>query len=161
MALEEVGSKQEARELLKEFRREAKAGQEGPVQHAAQVAGPTGAGSAGVVGEGVDGIALDPAEVAEAERRLSELYVEIAGYKAQAEDLGGPLGDGRGPVAAHMRKAFGLRGGFGPGSVHEALQQYLVELANLREAIAQVGATHQASEDAAVEDMQSTEGAPQ
>jgi len=153
MALEEVGSKREARELLKDYRQQERESREGPMRHAAQVAGPSGAGAAGVIGEGKDGIELDPAEVAAAEKRLGELYAEIAGYKAQAEELSGPLGDGGGPVAAHMRRAFGLRGGAGPGSVHAALQEYLAELARLREAIAQVGATHQASDDATAEAM--------
>lgn len=154
MALEEISGEREARRLLKEYRREARSEPETPMRHASEVAGPSGAGAAGVVGEGgADGIALDPAEIAAAEKRLAELYAEIAVYKAQAEDLAGPLGDGAGPVAAHMRKAFGLRGSAGPGGVHLALQQYLDELARLREAIAQVGATHLASEDAAMESM--------
>ncbi|MGH3431390.1 MAG: hypothetical protein ACRDQB_00990 [Thermocrispum sp.] len=153
MALEEVSGSREARKLLKEYRKEERAEAHGPMRHASEVAGPSGAGSAGVVGEGTDGIDLDPAEVAEAERRLGELYAEIALYKAQAEDLAGPLGDGRGPVAVHMRKAFGLRGGADIGGVHLALQQYLDELARLREAIAQVGVVHQASDEEAMESM--------
>lgn len=153
MALEEISGEREARRLLKEYREQEKATPNTPMRHASEVAGPSGGGSAGVVGEGTDGIALDPAEIAEAEKRLSELYAEIAVYKAQAQDLAGPLGDGAGPVAMHMRRAFGLRGGAGLGGVHLALQQYLDELAVLREAIAQVGVTHQASEDSALESM--------
>lgn len=126
---------------------------------AAEVSGPTGAGAAGVVGQDADGIALDPAEVAEAERHLSELYAQIAAYRDQAQDLAGPLGDGRGPVAAHMRKAFGLRGGATPGGVQKALAEYVEELTRLREAIAQAGAVHQAADDASSDDMRSTGGA--
>lgn len=154
MALEEVGSKREARELLREYRQQAQDGREGPVRHAAEVAGPSGAGAAGVVGEDKDGIELDPAEIAEAQRQLDKLSDDIAQYLQQAVDLDGPLGDGKGPVAAHMRKAFGLRGGAGPGGVQAALQQYLAELARLRDAIARVAATHQASDDTTADALQ-------
>lgn len=153
MALEEVGSRREARELLKEYRRQERESREGPMRQAAQVAGPSGAGAAGVMGDDKDGIDLDPVEVAAAEKRLSELYAELAAYKTQAGELAEMLRDGRGPVAAHMRRAFGQRGGAGPGGLQAALQEYLTELARLREAIAQVGATHQASDDATAEAM--------
>lgn len=155
MALEEVGSRREARELLREYRREAKADR-GPVHYAAEVAGVTGGGAAGVVGEDSDGLELDPGQINEAVKHLDELYALIATYQEEAQDLAGPLGDGRGPVAAHMRQAFGLRGSATPGGVQKALEEYLEDLARLRDAIAAAGAVHRASDEDSASDLQST-----
>lgn len=153
MDVQRVRSEQDARELRRELRRQEREHRDGPVRHASDVAAPTGAGTADVVAEGADGIDLDPEEIATAERELGKLYYEIASYLQQAQQLAGPLGDGKGPVARHLRRAFGLRGGEDPGGVQAALRAYLEELAGLRDAISRVGAVHQASDDEAAATM--------
>lgn len=113
-----------------------------------RVAAPTGAGAADVVARGGDVIELDLAEFARAESRLAELQATLSGLLEQAGgELAQPLGDGKGPVARHMRQAFGLRAGDLGGGVQMALRSYLEELGALRDALHRVGATHQAEDE--------------
>jgi hypothetical protein len=131
----------QAKELRKKYAGEGKDPKH--IESARDVAEPTGAGSAGVEAEDVDGIDLDPEALAAAERKLGEQYYELAGYLAQAKGLEGKLHDGETPVAGPMGKAFNLRASTGEGGVQATLQAYLDELASLRESIRQAGATHQ------------------
>jgi hypothetical protein len=64
-----------------------------------------------------------------------------------------PLGDGKGPVALNMRRAFGLRGGDVGGGVRTALRSYLRELSLLRDALEQVGKTQQAQDEQVRQDL--------
>jgi hypothetical protein len=118
---------------------------------APEVAAPTGAGAAGVVADGsADRIELDLDEFARAGGELERLRGELVELLRRAEgEVDQPLGDGQGPVARHMRRAFGLRAGE-VGGVRVALRSYLEELDALRDALHRVGATHQA-EDAEAE----------
>lgn len=114
-----------------------------PVLKASQVAAPSGTGAAGLVADGTDGIELDFDELAEAQRAIDGKYDELAAHLKQAQELSGPLHDGKGPVTGPMRKAFGVRGGEAGGGVQAALASYLDELDRLRSAIRQVAADHQ------------------
>jgi hypothetical protein len=134
-----VHSKADAKRL----REEIEAGRSAPVPGAAQVAAPSGAGAAGLVADGTDGIELDFDELAEAQRAIDRKYDELAAHLKQAQELSGPLRDGKGPVTTPMRKAFGVRGGEAGGGVQAALASYLDELDRLRIAIRQVAADHQ------------------
>lgn len=116
------------------------------------VAAPTGAGAAGVVAGPADRVELDHAELAAVEAELARRHDELAELLRRAHELDGPLGDGRGPVAGHMRRAFGLRGG--EEGVRAALRSYLAELTALREALHQVGATHRAVDEQAAAAME-------
>lgn len=118
------------------------------------VAAPTGAGAAGVVAEGGDVIELDLGEFTRAEGRLAELHGTLSRLLGLAGgDLAQPLGDGKGPVAKHMRRAFGLRAGDVGGGVQVALRSYLAELEALRDALHQVGRTQQAVDAQAGQDL--------
>jgi hypothetical protein len=143
--MERVRDQEQARRMLSELERDRPRHERPP-----DVAAPTGAGFADVVASG-DRIQLDPAELAEALRRLDALHDEIATRLAESTRLEGPLGDGHGPVARHMRGAFGLRGG--PSGVQGALRSYLDELGALRAALHQVGVTHQAQDEAVADTM--------
>ncbi|WP_020658255.1 hypothetical protein [Amycolatopsis benzoatilytica] len=101
---------------------------------------PSGAGNAEIVAD-TSIIELDPAEIAAADAELARRQDELAGYLDQAKQLAHPLSDGTSPVAAHLRKAFGVRGS-ADGGVQTILQQYLDELSSLREAIRQASAGH-------------------
>ncbi|MEU7525548.1 hypothetical protein AB0A74_07430 [Saccharothrix sp. NPDC042600] len=144
--MERVRDEEHARRLLKDLERDKPRHERPP-----DVAAPTGAGSADVVALGGDRIALDPAELAEALRRLDGLYDEIEARLGESVELERPFGDGRGPVARHMRAAFGLRGGH--SGVQGALRSYLEELGALREALRQVGTTHQTQDEAVADTM--------
>jgi hypothetical protein len=125
---------------------------DGPRRHRPpDVAAPTGAGAAGVVAGPADRIELDYAELSEAENRLTALHDELSARLREAGRLEGPFGDGNGPVALHMRRAFGLRGG--EEGVQAALRTYLEELGELREALRAVGATHRAEDEQIAEGM--------
>ncbi|MBB4684508.1 hypothetical protein [Amycolatopsis jiangsuensis] len=102
---------------------------------------PSGAGNAELVADETGTIELDPAEIAAADAELAKRQDEIAGYLRQAGQLASPLKDGYSPVAAHLRKAFGLRGSADAG-VQAVLQQYLDELTSLRDAIRAASAGH-------------------
>jgi hypothetical protein len=100
----------------------------------------SGAGTAEIVAEtGI--IELDPAEIAAADAELARREDELSGSLEQAKLLAHPLKDGTSPVAAHLRKAFGIRGS-ADGGVQAILRQYLDELAGLRTAIRQAGTGH-------------------
>ncbi|CAL9396351.1 hypothetical protein SUDANB95_01357 [Actinosynnema sp. ALI-1.44] len=144
--MERVRDEEHARRLLKDLERDKPRHERPP-----EVAAPTGAGSADVVAHRGDRIALDPAELAEALRRLDGLHDEIEARLGESVELERPFGDGRGPVARHMRAAFGLRGGH--RGVQGALRSYLDELGALREALRQVGATHQTQDEAVADTM--------
>ncbi|WP_027944872.1 hypothetical protein [Amycolatopsis taiwanensis] len=118
------------------------------VATADEVKAPTGAGSAELIAEGDDRIELDPAEIAAADAELARRHDELSELLAQAKELEAPLRDGSGPVATHLRRAFGLRGSADTG-VQATLRDYLDELATLREAIRRAGAGHQAADDEA------------
>lgn len=136
--------KADARRLLREARKEASHSHAGPVQEAGDVRKPTGAGSAALVGDG-GRIELDPAEIAAADAELGRRHDELSGLLTQAKELEAPLKDGSGPVSAHLRKAFGLRGSADSG-VQAVLREYLDELDSLRQAIRQAAAGHAAHE---------------
>ncbi|WP_033292611.1 hypothetical protein [Amycolatopsis jejuensis] len=101
---------------------------------AGSVHDPSGAGTAEIVAEDTGVIELDPAEIAAADAELQKRHDELTGYLEQAKQLTHPLKDGTSPVAAHLRKAFGVRGS-ADGGVQTILQQYLDELSALRSAI--------------------------
>ena len=84
---------------------------------------------------------LDPAGLAAADAELGRWRDELATLLAESAQLDTPLRDGGGPVAGHLRKAFGLRGSSESG-VQAALRDYLAELDALRSAIRQAGADH-------------------
>ncbi|WP_033441773.1 hypothetical protein [Saccharothrix sp. NRRL B-16314] len=123
------------------------------------IAPPTGAGAARVVAEGGDRIEVDLDEFTRAESRLAELHGTLSELLGRAGgELGQPLGDGRGPVARHMRQAFGLRAGDQDagdvgGGVQTALRSYLKELERLRDALHQVGVTHRAEDEQVAEEL--------
>lgn len=117
------------------------------------VGAPTGAGATPIAPQDGEHIALDFRELNQAMSDLDELHAALYDDLTRADELAGPFGDGKGPVALHMRRAFGLRGGDLDGGVQSALRSYLRELEVLREALRQVGATHQAEDEAAAERM--------
>ncbi|MEC3976723.1 hypothetical protein [Amycolatopsis sp. H20-H5] len=121
------------------------------VGKAAGVARPEGEGATGLVADGTDGLTLDYAELAAAQRALDERYREIEGHLGSATELGSPLRDGKGPVSDHMRQSFGKRGGGADGGVQAALRSYLTELAALRETLGQAMAAHQRQDQAAAD----------
>lgn len=116
------------------------------VSTADEVDAPTGAGSAELVADDGDRIELDPAEIAAADAELARRHDELSELLAQAKELEAPLRDGSGPVATHLRRAFGLRGSADTG-VQATLRDYLDELASLREAIRRAGSSHQQADD--------------
>ncbi|WP_380730401.1 hypothetical protein [Saccharothrix hoggarensis] len=141
---------EDARRMREELRdeRERPRGASAPA-----VAPPTGVGPAGVVAEGGDRIELDLDEFTRAETRLAELHATLARLLVRTADLEQPLGDGKGPVARHMRKAFGLRAGDLGGGVQSALQSYLVELQVMRDALEQVSDTQKSVDEQAEQDL--------
>ncbi|MEJ2857302.1 MULTISPECIES: hypothetical protein [unclassified Saccharothrix] len=143
--MERVRDENHARRMLDELDRDRPRHERPP-----DVAAPTGAGFADVVAQ-ADRIELDPAELAEALRRLDALHDEISTRLAESVRLEGPFGDGHGPVSRHMRAAFGLRAGH--SGVQGALRSYLDELGALRAALHQVGVTHQTQDEAVADTM--------
>ncbi|MEV8442305.1 hypothetical protein AB0425_33435 [Actinosynnema sp. NPDC051121] len=116
---------------------------------------PTGAGAAGVVAEGGDFIELDLASFTTAVADLERLHGVLTGLLARADrEMEQPLGDGKGPVALYMRRAFGLRGGDVGGGVRTALRSYLKELELLRDALEQVGRTQRAQDEQVRQDLE-------
>jgi len=146
------------RQLRAEHRLEKQEGHE-PREKASNVAKPQGGGSAALVADGGDVLALDYAEIAAAQKALDDRYQEVAGYLDSARDLGTPLADGKGPVSHWMRASFGLRGGAEAGGVQTALQSYLTELASLRQALDTVAATHRRNDEDAAEALTTATGA--
>ncbi|TVT35722.1 hypothetical protein FNH05_25985 [Amycolatopsis rhizosphaerae] len=136
--------KADARRLLRELRAK-EPHHSGTVERARDIARPTGAGSAELVGEDGGRIELDPGEIAAAEAELGRRYDELAGLLERARELEAPLQDGSGPVSAHLRKAFHLRGSAEFG-VQATLRDYLDELSALRDAIRQAAAGHEQNE---------------
>jgi hypothetical protein len=136
------------RQLRAEHRREDHE-EHGPRETASDVAKPAGGGSAVLVADGGDVLALDYAEIAAAQKALDERYQEVARHLESAQDLGSPLADGQGPVSHRMRRSFGLRGGAEAGGVQSALRSYLAELASLRQALDTVAATHRRNDEEA------------
>ncbi|MFD7658295.1 hypothetical protein ACFV4N_30345 [Actinosynnema sp. NPDC059797] len=116
---------------------------------APDVAAPTGAGMAGVVADGdADRIELDLDEFTRAGGELERLRGELVELLKRAEgEVDQPLGDGQGPVALHMRRAFGLRAGAIDGGVRKALSSYLEELETLRNALNGVAETYRTEDD--------------
>jgi hypothetical protein len=148
-----VRGKTDARRLLRDDLDGDKL--DGPLEKASQVARPTGEGAAGVVGDDSGGgIELDLDELAEAQHAIDTKYDELSSYLRLAEELSGPLSDGKGPVTGPMRAAFGLRGGEDSGGVQAALRSYLDELDGLRAAIRQVAASHQSQDEQAAAEVQ-------
>lgn len=120
-----------------------------------EVAGPTGAGAAGVVAEGGDFIELDLASFAAAVSDLERLHGVLTELLARADrEMDQPLGDGKGPVALNMRRAFGLRGGDVGGGVRLALRSYVRELTLMRDALEQVGKTQRAQDEQVRQDLE-------
>lgn len=140
---------EDARRMREELRDE----RHGEAAVTPAVAAPTGAGAAGVVAEGGDRIELDLDSFTRAVSDLDRLHAVLTELLARSDrEMDQPLGDGKGPVALNMRKAFGLRGDVVGGGVRAALRSYVKELTELREALHQVGETHRA-EDEQVERM--------
>jgi hypothetical protein len=130
-----------------------------PREQASGVAKPQDGGSAALVADGTDGIALDYAEIAAAQKAIDDRYRELSGYLDSAQDLGTPLADGKGPVSHWMRRSFGLRGGAEAGGVQTALQSYLAELASLRQSLDTVAATHRRNDEDAAATLAASAGA--
>ncbi|MFL6119803.1 hypothetical protein [Actinophytocola sp.] len=103
----------------------------------------------GVTGEGMDGIEVDLDALRQAERDLAVLHDDLAAHLTEADDLTGPLGDGKSPVAAPMRLAFQTRAG-DEGGVQTALQQYMAELLAVRVTILKTLASYQSVEQETV-----------
>ncbi|MEU4806065.1 hypothetical protein [Actinosynnema sp. NPDC023587] len=118
-----------------------------------RVDAPTTAGATPIVAQDGDRIALDFDELDSALNRLDALHDALWEHLHRSDRLSDDLGDGKGPVALHMRRAFGLRGGGQDGGVQSSLRSYLDELGALRTALRQVGATHRAEDEAAAEAM--------
>ena len=131
--------KGDAQRLLKELGRQPRTPHH--VATAGSVDDPSGAGTAALVAEDAGGIALDPQEIAAADAALARRHDDLTALLNRAKELETPLRDGGGPVAAHLRKAFGLRGSADTG-VQATLRNYLDELEALRDAIRQAGAGH-------------------
>ncbi|MBB5959151.1 hypothetical protein FHS29_005771 [Saccharothrix tamanrassetensis] len=115
------------------------------------VAPPAGVGA--IVPQDGDRIELDFSDLNDALGKLDRLHSTLYEHLDRADVLSQPFGDGKGPVALHMRRAFGLRAGEMDGGVKTALKSYLRELELLRDALRQVGATHQAEDEAVAEAM--------
>ncbi|MEU4442999.1 hypothetical protein AB0K14_27420 [Actinosynnema sp. NPDC050801] len=142
---------EDAKRMREELRDEQR--ESGPVA-VAVVPEPTGAGAADVVAEGGDFIELDLASFTTAVSDLERLHGVLTELLARADrEMEQPLGDGKGPVALNMRRAFGLRGGDVGGGVRTALRSYLRELARLRDSLEQVGRTHQAQDEQVRQDL--------
>ncbi|WP_053721682.1 hypothetical protein [Saccharothrix sp. NRRL B-16348] len=142
---------EDARRMREELRDERRGGAVAvPV-----VSGPTGAGAAGVVAEGGDFIELDLASFTTAASDLERLHGVVTELLSRADrEMEQPLGDGKGPVALNMRRAFGLRGGDVGGGVRTALRSYLRELTLLRDSLEQVAKTQQAQDEQVRHDLE-------
>ncbi|WP_157528575.1 hypothetical protein [Nocardia sp. NRRL S-836] len=116
--------------------------------HVATVVGPaTTGGLVGIPATGADHIEIDPADFDQAVRHLYRRRDELAGYLADSAALATPLPDGKGPVAVHMRKAFGLRARDVEGGVRAALQSYVAQLDLVIDALENVKKMHVAVDD--------------
>lgn len=136
MARERVDSFHEAKELYREHR---------PQQSVAYFSRDVRAGAVpvhGAAGTNMDGIDVDLDALVLAERELAELHDDLFEQLRAATALSGPLGDGSGPVATHMRKAFLDRADVEEG-VQAALVDYIEELLTVRSAIVQTLAAYQ------------------
>lgn len=136
MARERVDSFQEAKELYREHRPRSVESYFSPDIRAGAMS------SHGAVGTGMDGIAVDLDDLVRAERELAELHDDLFAQLRAATALDGPLGDGAGPVALHMRRAFLDRADL-EGGVQAALVDYIEELFTVRSAILQTLAAYQ------------------
>ncbi|RZS40946.1 hypothetical protein EV193_103264 [Herbihabitans rhizosphaerae] len=85
-------------------------------------------------GQGMDGFEADYDQLVRTDAHLASLERELLEQLAAAQRLDGPLGDGKGPVAAHMRRSFLKRTDDAAG-VRAALKSYLGELEEVRAAI--------------------------
>jgi hypothetical protein len=135
MARERVDSFSEAKERFGEHR----------PQSVAYFVPDIRAGAApthGAAGTGMDGIAVDLDALVRAERELTELHDDLFAQLQAAESLSGPLGDGGGPVANHLRRAFLDRAAL-EGGVRSALLDYMKELLDVRLAIRQTLGAYQ------------------
>jgi hypothetical protein len=155
-----VRDEADARRQLRAEHRQEKQDQHEPRETASTVAKPQGGGSAALVADGGDVLALDYAEIAAARKALDDRYQEVARYLGNAQDLGTPLADGKGPVSHWMRASFGLRGGAEAGGVQTALRSYLTELASLRQALDTVAASHRRNDEEAAATLAASAGAP-
>lgn len=95
-----------------------------------------------VTGQGMDGVEVSPDDLRAADQQLAMAQDELRSHMDAARGLHGPLGDGSGPVARHMRTAFLDRASADNG-VLSALQNYYDELTNVRMAIGQTLATYE------------------
>lgn len=96
----------------------------------------------GAAGTGMDGIAVDLDALVRAERELAELHEDLFAQLRDADSLSGPLGDGGGPVANHLRRAFLDRADV-EGGVKAALLEYIEELLVVRTAMMQTLGAYQ------------------
>ncbi|GAB3433731.1 hypothetical protein [Actinophytocola sediminis] len=127
MVRERVDSFTEAKERYHEHRPQA----------VAYVSPDIRAGAApthSAAGTGMDGIAVDVDALVRAERELADLHDDLFAQLREAGTLTGPLGDGAGPVATHLRQAFLDRADL-DGGVQAVLVDYLEELVTVRSAI--------------------------
>ncbi|MFE0023950.1 hypothetical protein [Amycolatopsis sp. NPDC059021] len=142
--------KDDARRLLKQLGKQPRTPHR--VASAEDVHDPSGAGNAALIADDAGRIELDPAQIAAADAALARHHDELSELLSQAKELEAPLRDGGSPVAKHLRRAFGLRGGADTG-VQATLRDYLDELGTLRDAIRQAGASHARADEQAGESL--------
>ncbi|MFD5826086.1 hypothetical protein [Lentzea sp. NPDC060358] len=128
-----VDNVDEAERLKKSFRDEGVLEVVGPV---------TGTGLVGIPTTSADSIAIDPGDFDQAIGLLRRRRDELAGHLADSAVLATPLTDGTGPVALHMRKAFGLRARDTEGGVRASLTSYVQQLDLVIQALETVKKTH-------------------
>ena len=95
---------------------------------------------------------LDPAAMSAAFKELDQHMRDLASYQAVAADLYRALPDGHSPIAPQMRKAYKDRADF-DGGVQAVLQDYLDELADIRDSIAMSSATYSELDQGAAADV--------
>jgi hypothetical protein len=113
-----------------------------------------------ITGVGMDGIEVTPEELIQADKDLYAAQLELADHQRRAANLHGPLGDGHGPVAKTMASSFLDRASLDGGGVQSALQNYIDELQNVRNAISQTLTTYESVDSGVAEYLarQNTEG---
>ena len=84
---------------------------------------------------------LDPAAMQAAFNDLDQHMRDLAAYQAVAANLYRTLPDGHSPIAPQMRKAYKDRADF-HGGVQAVLQDYLDELADIRDNISMSTASY-------------------
>jgi hypothetical protein len=96
-----------------------------------------------IAGTGMNGVEVDLAQLALAERELAGLHDQLVAHMNKATALTEPVRDGNSPIVAHMRRAFLERADLA-GGVQGTLQDYLKELFAVRGAILATLSSYQA-----------------